>query len=723
MEFESLFKNFPKSNWTKYLFENSIILNFGTSKEKKEFIDKILFEIKKNIVNQRVGKIIDWMSLGVYIQPQKFLETAKRNGILRHYSYIKNISPVLEICEHFINHKSLFSLSTKEINYLESVRSLGIISKEYKKYYQDIINIFKLYKRKFGKNLDDHSIIKSLLVINEYLFLKENNLGYLDINYSINEKKTSKEEISEAISFLINMYYEIYSVNDQKKTVFIINEEFINGDKSKLLIENSLKINALRDIETRIEYFDYICVEDDNRFIVLNEDENIAKSIDITFIVMALQRTADEFMSLQFKEEGTSIEDFVIAFNQSFPDIFEYINDNYPRFKLKIPYGLFEVLSDKFENKIYFYEDTYSMIEASNNLLIKVEDLENYIIRDNITLKDLLKARNLLNVLGRIMINRFSNKEIPKGILLRSIVSVAQKNEILQLFKTIFDENKAQQVLEILTWDCKSRSTLDLQYQPIIKISNEFLFSIIVFSSSRISRNIFPLETKKNNNIKLAQINNKEPLSTSLCETLTKNGFLVLENLPIKYKNPIQNEGDIDILAIKDDLLLIIECKFLTEPASIFELRTSYDNIIKAKNQLNYIKSAMSDEIYRNQFLSSKLQTTKLKANYKFQYAIVTSNKVFWGLNIDGFPVRSIYEVSNFFDTGVWMIKFPNEEIIHKKIWANEIINDDDIIQFFSRESYFKILYECLNPYFEKVGNNIELLKYSLNMTALSSKI
>jgi hypothetical protein len=273
-----------------------------------------------------------------------------------------------------------------------------------------------------------------------------------------------------------------------------------------------------------------------------------------------------------------------------------------------------------------------------------------------------------------------SNKE---EVLRSLVISLTEKEFKELLFWALPDKSKIDLFIEIFSWYSQSDEYLDLQYTPLLNVKNNIIISPTIFTYSRIIRNIIQSEAKKNNNLKNNKNNYEEPLSNLLCRALEKCGFQAETGLSIKYKTDSQSQSDIDVLAFKDGNIFIFECKDVSHPTDVFELRQTYDQMLKAQKQLKYIREALSDVHY--------LKEMKERIGFKgdvstINYGIVLSNRKFWGYHLGDFPVRNIHELIAFLEKGIWTFGIPNRKKIDFKLWKKDEFDCIDLIDFLSKK-------------------------------------
>src|SRR5207248_11416694 len=94
-------------------------------------------------------------------------------------------------------------------------------------------------------------------------------------------------------------------------------------------------------------------------------------------------------------------------------------------------------------------------------------------------------------------------------------------------------------------------------------------------------------------------------LPTELQSPLFPYTTLFRSRSSVKYKYA-QRAGDLDTLALIEDVLFVFECKNSLHPCSPFELRTSFDHLVEAQDQLDRTTSAVRT---RSEEHTSELQS------------------------------------------------------------------------------------------------------------------
>jgi hypothetical protein len=121
----------------------------------------------------------------------------------------------------------------------------------------------------------------------------------------------------------------------------------------------------------------------------------------------------------------------------------------------------------------------------------------------------------------------------------------------------------------------------------------------------------------------------------------------------VKYKFGAE-AGDIDAIAVIGNIIFVFECKNSLHPCSMFELRTSWEHLVHAEQQLDKFVRFWASADFR-QLLAHKLGWN-LDEVSEVVTCIVTGNRMFNGIRLGQHPVRPFYEIGNFIIGGELII-------------------------------------------------------------------
>lgn len=712
-----LIANFPKNHWADYLTANKPVFQFDTGSKRrtavKDLVDQAIDEIDKF----RFGKALDRIVLALYLDSLYGFAVLKREGVFRHSSYLDNRNPIGGFVDHLLKNKVLLGFASKDINYLETIRTMDFVHALLKELRKSVVSELGKFKQteiiqvKGGKYRK--SRLKALLSINERVFLY-NMIGEKEHKDATSLKFYSKEEISEAISFLLASYNKQFSI--EQMDVYFIDDQYAKSPQAENLILFACLYKNVQDIEILVESFGYVVSEKGGTLIFECPDKNFAQSLDMSNIMQELQTQTNNFWIFKHNPEALSLFDLAEEYHKRFPDYFKLETDPFPRYVLKIPMPLFEYFLSK-KDMSFFKEELIIATDIQSELLLDIKDLKDYEIAEGLTFYDFFKLLRLFIIkaylLHEKMITLQSDGE--RNIAHNSFPALYKVEDLKVLLQSLAPEKAIEQFLKMLSWDVSEKdSFLDLQYQPLVRIGDYYLVQSIILASSNIPRSIFLSENKRGNNFKARQFFRHRSLAKIMSEAFTGKGFLCKSEVQVKYDSGLKKHGDIDFLAYKEGLLFIAECKDSTYPTDFFELRTTHDYVQKASEQIAHILAALADPAYQKIFE----QQTGIKANEikNVVPTIVLSNRKFWGYSINGIPVRSLKEMIAFVIRGMWNFKLPDGDLYKFRLWKENEFQPADLLLFCGIENPHDKIRKAMKEYEATLAPKVIQKRYSLNL-------
>jgi hypothetical protein len=176
--------------------------------------------------------------------------------------------------------------------------------------------------------------------------------------------------------------------------------------------------------------------------------------------------------------------------------------------------------------------------------------------------------------------------------------------------------------------------------------------------------------------------------------------------------------GEVDVVALLGGFLFAFECKNSLLPASTYEIRTSYDHIVRAAHQLSRFAELYRQHEFRD-YLAAKLRWP-IAHDTQLVTCIIVGNRMFPGLRLDGHAVRASYEMANFIASGTIMIA--GNEV---RLWSGADFSGEDLRRYIEEDLLqrptFDSMADCTEEYV--FGESVFRWKtYVLNMEALAQQ-
>jgi hypothetical protein len=290
---------------------------------------------------------------------------------------------------------------------------------------------------------------------------------------------------------------------------------------------------------------------------------------------------------------------------------------------------------------------------------------------------------------------------------LRSVVLVMPRRSWVEMLERIMPAAKVEEALQLLTLSGGS-DYVDVQYRPIIEAGDHLVIAPALLAKSNLPRNIIV-----SNRLRNELVEAQDPMQEAVVKALTKAGFLVRSSFDFN----IDGNRETDIFCWRDDHLFVFECKNSYHPCSAHELRTSFESIEKAEDQLDIRLKWLKHAKNQSRLLSAlgwDVQPTTL-----VRTAIVTANRLFNGYRLGNHPVRQAFELMNVLTGGV--IHRGDKEPI--RFWEGENFAINDLLAYLDGKSIVQMQMSNLRPYSKTVrlgDARLEFRRYKLDAAAVA---
>lgn len=698
--------------------DEDYILNLKN--EKKNLSNKDRKYLSDKFLENRYDcpeKILSAIIIYSFWEPDEAVQIARKKGVFRYgvYGGRKNIA------HHFlvelIKMSTMLDFNVDSIQYLQTKESCSWLFDYYKKYERKIIakiiehNHARLRFKK-GPFLFESSLFKELLAYLDLIF-HHNIVEEVDFDKE-KLRSYSKEEIGEAISYIVYLFDNTIGIKEDAK--YVVNNNYVLGDEIESLLLMACKLNELQEWEVCIDYFDYGITIKGREWIFHDQQSEFEKSIRLGYVRTDLQQAAFllDWEESDISGKVVSIETIANTIIEKLIHIIleEVENGDFTRYRFVLP----EILVNIFEKDGSFdgkwFEEEYKIIQYfARELSMNTDEILNKQITDNCKLSDVILFQRFFILMDKIIEHVLHQNTKSRYIkkVVNSLIPVMSKQEcIIILDKFTHDNNKSNELLDLFTY--RKGAMLDLQYTPIISAGNKLFISNTIIAKSNLLRNVIASSYQLKNQ-KVNQDQGLEPL-TRTCENIfnKSNGhYQTFSNRRFRYN---KQNGEIDLIVISDTDIILIECKAPLLPVNNFELRSSWDHINKANKQLNLSKKAFSDKEFRNNYLKG-LQGVSIKER-SIRTCIIMGNRLFTGYDKAEHPIRYIYELDMILNSGVIRSSMGSW-----RIWADEEYSHNELIKFLSEDSFVQWNHQAMVPV-EKVmrcdGKLVKFLSYSFNV-------
>jgi hypothetical protein len=628
--------------------------------------------LHKAIEEQETETAVSILEKGFYAE-NCFFSQIRKEGLFRASRYEYDSAVLKKVITSFCQKIPKEDLPLNEANYLESVLALFSVS-------HSVNSIYKGFK----KNLSNKDL-KSYLVSIEQLFWNP----YIKTQITINNhySQFTKEELAEAFSFY---YFHLTQKFSENNIVLglIDTKKVKSGYYLQILAELS-KINHYRQCEILVDNFDYCATRVKSKIILEPKDELLEKSIRLGYIHYDMQALSDYQRFSDFSAQ--SLKSLSKAFIADFMDrIFEIKEVPVKRIVMQFP--MIDEFRDMIVGDSLFKEEYADVLKYGKELFVTKEQIEFVQIHGNITLIDVIKFQRFIRLLYWAYEKFIEEKGLKNSSLfIQSIIPVFKRETFLESLEFIFGPDKYIDLFELLSWKESSNSVFDLQTSPLLRIDKWIVYPLALIAQTNLVRNLL-----QKTRFRYDATSDIDPVVNVLTKDLEPHSKTIKTNLSYRWK---KHQGDLDTVAVIDDILFVFECKNSLHPCNIFELRTSYDYIKKGSKQLRKFMDLFGNLEFREYF--GKRINYENVSELKLVPCIVMGNRLFSGWKEKGCCVRPIHELCNVISSGEIVVNQLDSQgksinLGYFKLWEGNCFSGRDLEKYIMSDSLHKPQFESM---------------------------
>ncbi len=229
LEIEKIFNKKDAVSQLINEYKKGNVLNLTTF--EKETIHK---RIKENVSRSRFITSLNYIISGLLYDKEDTTEFIKRKGIFRYSNYLEKKGIIESLCNKILSLS--IDLNQNQIKYFKTIRNLSPIYNVLGRKRSSIINKIRNFQKKSQyKNIKKpNSLTKTLLVYIDYLFLINHYPAQKECPQTLNYY--SKEKISEAISYIIFLYQDLFGFEEIEK-LFIDENYILSNSHTNVLVK------------------------------------------------------------------------------------------------------------------------------------------------------------------------------------------------------------------------------------------------------------------------------------------------------------------------------------------------------------------------------------------------------------------------------------------------------------------------------------------------------
>lgn len=592
-------------------------------------------------------------------KPMKFINQIRREGMFRASKY-EFESATLRACVSCIAETQICTdRDSYPAIYIQSVDNLLSLTRAVKAVHLSL-------KKELANR--SKTALKSILLLADMALQQYEDY---DAEYCLADE--IPERVIEAASYLLNL---IKGPNGFRPApVFDIDDNVLEkGNIYEMLVRSAMRVVDYREAETLLDGLPYHARANGSTVIVAALDADIEKSVRVGYTQHFVQKLIriGAWSGQDSHSKGITLKEFV---NKTFAGGLENLMLLHSVPKERIVFAIpaeTEAFSFLFQEVGFFSE------EVLGDLVLEVDHWGKAVgeaikVSDNLDSFDIFKVQRIFRLVHYVFHKKLSTIADParrRRLTARSAIPVLKREQLLALMELAIP-GKSMECLDLLSLT-NDRLYVDLQYTPFVRVGGGYLIPPFIVAGSNLVRNVVYIN-RLHDKVKPPE----DPMTRLVAEHLKRREFLVVSELERKIDGKLV---EFDILAYREGTMLVFECKNSFFPCSAHEMRTSWDHVESAARQLSERCALLGNAAYQKLVVSS-LGWHGVSVSQLYS-AIITGNRIFHGLKIEGHPVRQARELINVLDKGEIRL---GDEV--RRLWRSSTFSVEDLVIYLSDQN------------------------------------
>lgn len=415
------------------------------------------------------------------------------------------------------------------------------------------------------------------------------------------------------------------------ETKRIVDGEFLQE------IDSAIPLRLFDEWERLVDLFDYRCAKDKKGFRISPPTQRVERCIRLGYLQSVFSK--EPFRTVQDQDQYPSYSDVLLQLERlgdaaGKSRLVESILGDHSRFRLNIP-DVPEIW--KLIGSIPFFREELSELAVVCDAFgLEAQGLLDVSISEHVTLRDVLVFHRILSLLAEATRQRLRHDmdaDLPK--VLRSLAPAASTESLRAILGYATSLDAASGLLDLFT--ATSLSYFDVQYRPLIKVRKLTLLPLNIVSASAVIRNVLQTTNRRIDHA------GRDPEEQIIVASFETSGAYAKSN--IQYRTG-GSTFEIDVLALVETTLVVIEVKRGLLPTNTKELQTTFEAAEAAAEQLDrdvmHLASIAHKKAIGIAFGKDLSGVTQVIT------CIALTNRMLSGLRIGGHPVRGSRDLAAF---------------------------------------------------------------------------
>jgi hypothetical protein len=343
--------------------------------------------------------------------------------------------------------------------------------------------------------------------------------------------------------------------------------------------------------------------------------------------------------------ERVELRTLAEAFSEATRDASPYVlrtESERPHFGYRFREGHAAAVASVVNRGAAYREEELELRIAAAQLKVSPPELLDLEIARGVTTRDVVRLQRLLKFLALSRSAELDRSHLSADDRREARLLYVETDTFLRVAASFgLDRALAETLVSTSSWDALEPSRLDLQHTPILALRGHVLVPLAVASDSNLIRNgLWSSGRRPYPDGKI------DPLVADLRLAFEIAGLPAWPNVRYEWSGKTY---EIDLIAAVGSHLFVFEAKNTLVPCSWFELRTTWDALEKAAEQLDRHATALADATVRSR-LSKRLGMDVAAA--PVATCMVVAHPLLSGSRVLGHPVRQCDVVCNFVASG-----------------------------------------------------------------------
>lgn len=572
--------------------------------------------------------------LGTAIEGDTFLKDVEANRLLL---------PKDAVEKKFMSMLQQLHLDLSQITSNEAIINLRARLTSYISYchfhrsVEDKLKVLDLILKKRSK-----ALVRSLLTLSELSFLvkhlKLQRLCKSSKLMAVLNDFNTPEEFSSIVSYLICRANEQKPINAAELMEDV--DSHIESDEVEIALRLGTIMYTLNDTAKAITLFGYTLqmIKNGKKYVfkLAPPSADFERFQKMGFIRQEIIRPLSFFHATDAAEsQPVSMNEVTkLVVKKAKEVISEWVQWPYPRVRLKFPILDGKHILSEFAKSSYIEDATYYDTLA-HEYLLPLDMIQDIKLGNSLDIKNFMNIRRaicfnaLLNT-STVTLYNDEDKLMSYNSLVRAMTIT---NFIEELSYYGFDKKIITEFLSLVSWDVEENPFYDIQYRPLIKLKDHYIFLPVAFYLSDLLRN-----TQVSNKIR---VKGQGELFNDVCKRVIENNF---QNVVCNRRVKLGKSTDIDIAVLEGNSLYLFECKHSIPPCNYHEMRDIWRDIEKGVTQLKLAQKILSDTKRLASYLAGWFPGTKVSNidTIDIKPCILCTHRIFSGMTFQDIPIRDL---------------------------------------------------------------------------------